>query len=177
MLGNPVFVAMDREKMGAAAKSQVRHALATSCLEKSCVPMLCDPHVPWAVSLGNITSPSRWGPAVHVQAGFLEFLVMPLFQAWSDYTTDSCGLDYLKANIAHWKEMDQLGEFMPYVSGKAPAQVVGPRRLHPPCWTHGSCALGFWCQVFPSRGRTSSCRCLPTGRRERGVAACRARKC
>ena len=83
--------------------------------------MLCDPHVPRAVSLDNITSPSRWGPVVHVQAGFLEFLVMPLFQAWSDYTTDTCGLDYLKTNIAHWKEMDQLGEFMPYVSGIAPA--------------------------------------------------------
>ena len=33
MLGNPVFVAMDREKMGAAAKSQVHHALASCWLE------------------------------------------------------------------------------------------------------------------------------------------------
>lgn len=105
MLGNPVFVAMDREKMGAAAKSQVRGSFTMA--------MSSSPFFLRSFHCASALSRRIFGfeccCPLPRQAGFLEFLVMPLFQAWSDHTLDTTGLDNLKANIAHWKEMDRTG--------------------------------------------------------------------
>lgn len=47
--------------------------------------------------------------AAKSQAGFLEFVCLPLFQAWTLFSYDASTLQLVEDNIKGWKEMDARG--------------------------------------------------------------------
>jgi hypothetical protein len=47
--------------------------------------------------------------AAKSQAGFLEFVCLPLFQAWHSFSEDDATLGNVEANIQYWKEFDANG--------------------------------------------------------------------
>jgi cAMP-specific phosphodiesterase 4 len=49
--------------------------------------------------------------AAKSQAGFLEFVCLPLFQAWELFSRDSATVKRVESNIAFWRECDESGTF------------------------------------------------------------------
>ena len=63
--------------------------------------------------LGAVVTPamdrSKLDSAAKLQSCFLEFVVLPLFQAWNLFAVENTSLAQLEANIKSWKTMDDMG--------------------------------------------------------------------
>lgn len=64
--------------------------------------------------LGAIVTPAmdraKLDSAAKLQACFLEFVTLPLFQTWTLYSRETDTVTQLSQNIFGWKDMDGLGE-------------------------------------------------------------------